>query len=73
MSITDCPNCGGTHFGTYECPYTSAPCVVCGTATVLACSDCGIETGKSVHVCAKAECRNAHEQKNPQHPVINVQ
>lgn len=61
--IRDCPKCGGTHFGSYECPYISAPCIVCGDSTILACSDCAIDSGgkKSVHVCKKSECRDAHE------------
>lgn len=61
MTIRGCPNCGGTHFGSIKCPYISAPCIVCGEATILACSDCAIDTGKSVHVCEKSECRDAHE------------
>lgn len=64
MTVENCPNCGGTHFGTYTCPYTSAPCVVCGDNTILACSDCAINSAgiQSVHVCGKEKCRNHHEQ-----------
>ena len=61
VGIHDCPNCGGTHFGSTECPFLSAPCVVCGYATIIACSDCAIDTSKSVHVCAKPECQERHE------------
>src|SRR6266536_3464743 len=63
MTIQKCPTCGGMHFGSNECPYIEAPCVVCGNPTILACSDCAIESGgkSSVHVCAKEECRHEHE------------
>ena len=63
MTIEKCPNCGGTHFGSTRCPFISAPCVVCGTETVMACSDCAIDSAGtvSVHVCNKTECRDAHE------------
>lgn len=59
----NCPHCGGTHIGTSKCPFISAPCVVCSDATILACSDCAINSGgkNSVHVCAKKECRDRHE------------
>ena len=60
---SDCPNCGGTHFGTPKCPFTKAPCVICGDDTIMACSDCAIDTGKSVHVCTKSECRDRHESR----------
>lgn len=63
MTIKDCPNCGGDH-GSNVCPYTNEACVVCGTMTILACSDCAIETGRSVHVCAKSDCRDAHEMQH---------
>ena len=63
MTILDCPNCGGTHYGSNKCPFTEASCVVCGSMTVFACSDCAIDSGgaRSVHVCQKRECRDAHE------------
>jgi hypothetical protein len=59
----NCPKCGGVHFGSYECPFISLPCVICGDETVLACSDCAIESGGkiSVHVCNKSTCRDQHE------------
>ena len=70
MTIRNCPHCGGDHFGSYLCPFIEAACVVCGDLTVLACSDCAIESGgrKSVHVCAKPSCQDEHERLNPQHP-----
>lgn len=61
MIVQNCAKCGGTHIGSYDCPFTLAPCVVCGDETILACSDCAIELNKSVHVCRKAECRDLHE------------
>ena len=39
------------------------PCHVCGEETSMACSDCRIDFGVSIHVCAKRECRTAHELK----------
>lgn len=65
MTITDCPQCGGTHYGSHSCPFIDAPCVVCGDATVMACSDCAIDSGgkQSVHVCGKRECRERHERE----------
>ena len=63
MTIHNCPKCGGTHYGSLECPFKFAPCVVCGDETMLACSDCAIDGAgeTSVHVCKKPECRDAHE------------
>lgn len=63
MAIENCPTCGGTHFGSYKCPFTAAPCVICGDLTILACSDCAIDTGKSVHVCNRTACRDEHESR----------
>ena len=64
MTIKDCPNCGGTHYCSYTCPFIKAPCIVCGAETIFACSDCAIDAGgkESVHVCEKSECRDAHER-----------
>jgi len=39
-----------------------SPCVICGDNTPLACSDCRIDTGKSVHVCSRSVCRRKHEE-----------
>jgi hypothetical protein len=66
MTIRNCPNCGGDHFGSNKCPYRSAPCVICGADTILACSDCAIDSAgeNSVHVCSRPECRDAHEKKH---------
>ena len=65
MNIQNCPRCGGTHYGSVECPFKLTPCVVCGADTIMACSDCAIDSGgkTSVHVCGKSECRDAHEAK----------
>ena len=64
MTIKDCPNCGGTHYGAHRCPFIKAPCAVCGADTIFACSDCGIDSGgkESVHICEKPECRDGHER-----------
>ena len=63
MSIENCPTCGGTHIGHNDCPFTLAPCVVCGMPTIFACSDCAIDSAgkQSVHVCGKPQCRDIHE------------
>lgn len=63
MTIKNCPKCGGTHFGSNECPYKISPCVICGIDTIMACSDCAIDSGgkKSVHVCNLTACMDAHE------------
>jgi len=64
-----CANCGGIHYGSPSgyCPYIKAACVVCGTLTIYACSDCAIDNGgeKSVHVCEKVECQRKHEKLHP--------
>ncbi len=65
MIVQNCPACGGMHIGSRDCPlvFVLEPCVVCGDQTILACSDCAINSaGKmSVHVCKKPQCRDAHE------------
>jgi len=64
-----CDNCGGIHYGSPRgyCPYIKADCVVCGTPTIYACSDCAIDSGgkKSVHVCADVACQRKHEELHP--------
>lgn len=40
-------------------------CHVCGATTQWACSDCAIDFGITIHVCASSECRDAHEEKCP--------
>lgn len=68
--MATCATCGGEHFpDTGRCPFTLAPCVVCGTPTIWACSDCAIEGKGSVHICNHEPCRDQHEHENPQHPV----
>ena len=64
MTIKNCPLCGGDHWGSNKCPFIEAPCVICGEMTVMACSDCAINSGgrESVHVCAKTVCRDQHEK-----------
>ena len=65
MTIENWDNCCGTHFGSNECPYIFAPCIICGAETIYACSDCAINSrGKqTVHVCGRAECQNKHERE----------
>ncbi len=41
----------------------SGKCHVCGQATDLACSDCRIDFGVTIHVCSKPACRAYHEEK----------
>lgn len=64
---TPCPNCGGRHYGSPAgyCPYKKAPCVICNADTIYACSDCQIDTGKSVHICEKVSCQREHEELHP--------
>ena len=38
-------------------------CHVCGTQTLLACSDCRINFQATVYVCSKPACRDEHERK----------
>jgi hypothetical protein len=41
-------------------------CVVCGTQTVMCCSDCAIErNGEKVYVCSSRECCDKHELLHP--------
>lgn len=65
MTILNCQNCGGIHYGSIRCPYTKLPCIICGDETIMACADCAIDSaggkGASVHVCIKTECRDRHE------------
>jgi hypothetical protein len=71
VTIQNCPICGGTHFGSNQCPFIVAPCVVCGQMTIFACSDCAIDSGgeRSVHVCSRPECQREHEKLHPDaHP-----
>lgn len=66
-----CPDCGGMHFGSLKCPFIKAACVICGDQTILACSDCAIDSGgkASVHVCQKSECRDRHEMTHAKNVV----
>jgi hypothetical protein len=38
-------------------------CHVCGNTTQMACSDCRIDLGVTIYVCAKTACRDTHETK----------
>ena len=69
MTILNCVRCGGTHYGSYECPYIEKSCDVCGENTVLACSDCAIDSHGtcSVHICNNSECRDKHEATHTIH------
>jgi len=57
----NCPHCDETMHSAEECPYTKGVCIICGDDTIWACSDCAVDTGKSVHVCKKTDCRDTHE------------
>ena len=48
-------------------------CSICDANTDLCCADCAIESGgqKTVYVCRRPECRDAHEGQNPQHPLAH--
>jgi hypothetical protein len=46
------------------------PCSVCGTATILACSDCRIDTGGMVYVCSRRICREEHDKVCTRKPVV---
>lgn len=59
--IKQCGNCGGTHYGSRECPFNKESCIICGTPTVYACSDCAIDGKPGVHVCENPTCRDRHE------------
>jgi hypothetical protein len=39
MTIKDCPNCGGTHYGSMQCPFTSTPCVICFSTLAQQCKN----------------------------------
>lgn len=73
MTILNCPRCGGTHYGSNGCPYIEAPCSVCGKLTILACSDCSIDSGgkRSVHVCSNSGCRDVHERQHSGSGTVN--
>lgn len=65
MTIQNCSNCGGTHYGSLKCPYgPKGPCVECGTDTIWACADCAIDLGggSKVPLCDEPACRDAHER-----------
>ncbi len=42
--------------------YDAGDCVVCGTLTAWACSDCAIDKGGTTYVCNKTSCRDKHEE-----------
>lgn len=69
MSIIGCANCGGTHYGSNECPYLEKnmgePCAVCGERTSYCCADCGIDGKGKVYLCVTDACRAAHEKTHP--------
>ena len=66
MSIIGCANCGGTHYGSNECPYLEKnmgePCVVCGARTSYCCSDCAIDGKGKVYICELDTCRDTHQR-----------
>jgi hypothetical protein len=38
-------------------------CHVCGTQTLMACSDCRLNFGAVIYVCTNTVCRAEHERK----------
>jgi hypothetical protein len=48
--------------GAARWPPSVRQCTICNHTTVLACSDCKIDTGTTVYVCPHPECRRAHER-----------
>lgn len=40
-------------------------CHICGEQTSTCCSDCRIDLGASVYVCAKRDCREEHDRRCP--------
>lgn len=66
--IENCENCGGTHYGSVDCPYLEKnmgePCVVCAERTSYCCSDCGIDGAGKVYICIADACRTEHEKKH---------
>lgn len=63
MTILNCPICKGNHFGSIKCPFILKPCIICKVETILACSDCAINSGGklSIHICENSKCRKEHE------------
>jgi len=43
----------------------AGPCSVCGEICDLACSDCRIDFQKTIYVCRKKTCRDAHDKVCP--------
>jgi len=68
MTITNCENCGGTHYGSIDCPYLEKnmgePCVICTVRTSYCCADCRIDGAGKVYVCVSDICRREHEKKH---------
>ena len=44
-----------------KCAEKKHHCHICESETDMACSDCRINFGESIYVCAKPFCRNEHE------------
>lgn len=66
--IENCENCGGTHYGSVDCPYLEKnmgqPCVICAERTSYCCSDCAIDGKGKVYVCIDDDCRSRHEKQH---------
>lgn len=66
--VENCGNCGGTHYGSVDCPYLEKnmgePCIACGDLTSYCCSDCALDGAGKVYVCTDDDCRALHERKH---------
>ena len=78
VSPVHCPECGACDFvcsAKLQAPATPSianktgrlvtyygECCVCTALTEFACSDCRIDTGRSVYVCNYGACQRAHER-----------
>lgn len=66
--VENCSNCGGTHYGSVDCPYLEKnmgePCVSCGERTSYCCSDCAIDGKGKVYICTDDDCRTKHEKRH---------
>lgn len=48
---------------TYEPHIVTQQCHICGSSTLMCCSDCAINFSAKVYVCSKPSCRDEHQRK----------